>query len=63
MRWAACEEVKVAAALKDRVGENLYDPTDDALSSLYSIPDSALEDISEWGYIFDTTNLIMNIRD
>jgi hypothetical protein len=50
---AACEEVKVAAALKDRVGKNLYAPTDPALISLYSIPDSALEDISEWGYIYD----------
>ena len=50
---AACEEVKVAAALKDRVGENMYAPTDPALYSLYAIPDSALEDISEWGYIYD----------
>jgi len=50
---AECEEVKVAAALKDRVGENLYAPTDEALVSLYAIPDSALEDISEWGYIYD----------
>jgi len=52
---AACEEVKVAAALKDRVGENLYAPTDPALISLYSIPDSALEDISEWGYFYDAS--------
>ena len=50
---AVCEEVKVAAALKDRAGENLYAPTDPALISLYAIPDSALEDISEWGYIYD----------
>ena len=54
-----CVEVKVAAALKDRVGENLYAPTDSALISLYAIPDSALEDISEWGYVYNkTTNII-----
>ena len=56
-----CVEVKVAAALKDRVGENLYAPTDPALVSLYSIPDFALQDISEWGYVYDTTNEIMSI--
>ncbi|MDX2488766.1 MAG: hypothetical protein QNL03_14880 [Gammaproteobacteria bacterium] len=56
-----CVEVKVAAALKDRVGENLYDPTDDLLISLYAIPDSALEDISEWGYVYDTTNKITSV--
>ncbi len=50
---AECEEVKVAAALKDRVGENLFDPTDPELISLYAIPDSALQDISEWGYVYD----------
>jgi hypothetical protein len=57
---AECEEVKVAAALKDRVGENLVAPTDPALVSLYSIPDFALQDISEWGYVYDTTNEIMS---
>lgn len=56
-----CVEVKVAAALKDRAGENLYAPTDPALVSLYVIPDSALEDISEWGYIYDTTNMITSV--
>ena len=56
-----CVEVKVAAALKDRAGENLYAPTDPALVSLYAIPDSALEDISEWGYVYDTTNEIMSV--
>jgi hypothetical protein len=58
---ATCVDVKVAAALKDRVGENLYDPTDPVLVSLYAIPDSALQDIGEWGYIYDTTNQIMSI--
>lgn len=57
---ATCEDVKVAAALKDRVGENLYAPTDPALVSLYAIPDSALQDISEWGYIYDPTTQIMS---
>ena len=58
---AECEEVKVAAALKDRVGKNLFAPIDPKLVSLYSIPDYALQDISEWGYFYDTTNEIMSV--
>ncbi len=58
---APCEEVKVAAALKDRVGVNLYSPIDPVLVSLYDIPDSALQDISEWGFIYDPTTEIMSI--
>ena len=57
---AACEEVKVAAALKDRVGENLYAPTDPALVSLYTEQDFALQDLGEWGYIYDPVTGIMS---
>jgi len=55
------EEVKFAASLKDIVGENLHDPTAASLVSLYTDPIFALEDISEWGYVYDTTNKIMSV--
>lgn len=58
---AACEEVKVAAALKDRVGENLYAPTDPALISLYTQQDFALQDLGDWGYIYDPVTGIMSL--
>jgi hypothetical protein len=61
---ADCVEVKVAAALKDRAGENLYNPADEQLGSLYDdIPESdfALQDISEWGYIYDPATMIMSL--
>lgn len=53
-------EVKVAAALKDRVGENLYAPTDAALIPLFASPDLALNEISDWGYIYDPDTGIMS---
>ena len=56
-----CVEVKVAAVLKDRVGENLFAPTDEELIELYSIPDFALQDLGEWGYTYDTDNGILSI--
>ncbi len=59
---SGCVEVKVAAALKDRVGENLYNPAAKDLVSLYSDePALALQDISEWGYIYDPTTMIMSL--
>jgi hypothetical protein len=54
------EEVKIAAPLKDLVGENLFDPTAANLVSLYSDPALALQDISEWGFIYDPTTKIMS---
>jgi hypothetical protein len=50
------EEVAFAASLKDLTGENLYDPVIPTLVSLYTDPIFALEDMSEWGYIYDVTN-------
>ena len=55
------EDVAIAASLKNLVGENLYDPTAANLVSLYADPALALQDISEWGYVYDTTNKIMGI--
>ena len=56
-----CVDVKVAAALKDRVGENLYAPTDPALISLYTIQDFALQDLGDWGYVYDPVTGIMSV--
>jgi hypothetical protein len=49
-------DVAFATPLKDRVGANLYQPTDASLVSLYTDPIFALEEMSQWGYIYDTTN-------
>ena len=46
-------DVAFAAALKDLVGQNLYDPGANSLVPLYSDPLFALEALSEWGYIYD----------
>ena len=55
-------DVSFAVSLKDIVGANLYDPSaDDGLLPLYSAPIFALEDISEWGYIYDPETGIMSI--
>jgi hypothetical protein len=53
------EEVAFAASVKDLVGEFLYDPAP-PLVSFYSDPIFALQEMSEWGYIYDTTNKIVN---
>ena len=53
-------DVAFAVAIKDIVGENLYNPTSAGLVSLYSDPIFALRDMSEWGYIYDTTNNILS---
>ena len=49
-------DVPFAVPLKDIVGANLYQPTDASLVSLYTDAIFALQDMSEWGYIYDTTN-------
>ena len=55
-------DVSFAVSLKDIVGANLYDPSaDDGLLPLYSDPIFALEDISEWGYVYDPSTGIMSI--
>jgi hypothetical protein len=47
------EEVAFADSLKNLAGKNLYDPTGPTLVSLYTDPIFALQDISEWGYVYD----------
>ncbi|MBT8119664.1 MAG: hypothetical protein KJN89_08100 [Gammaproteobacteria bacterium] len=54
------EDVAIAAPLKDLVGQNLFNPTAANLVSLYSDPALALQDISEWGFIYDPTTNIMS---
>lgn len=54
------EDVAIAAALKDLVGINLVEPSAANLVALYDDKAFALQDISEWGYIYDETNQIMN---
>jgi hypothetical protein len=49
-------DVAFATPLKDSVGANLYQPTDASLVSLYTDPIFALEEMSQWGYIYDITN-------
>lgn len=46
-------DVFFPVALKDNTGSNLFDPTAANLVSLYSDPIFALEDMGEWGYIYD----------
>jgi len=54
-------DVFFPVALKDLVGENLFDPTAANLVSLYSDPIFALEDMGEWGYIYDPATGITSI--
>jgi hypothetical protein len=56
-------EFGIAVALKDLVGNNLYDPASEGLVSLYPDPAQALalSDISEWGYVYDPETGIMSI--
>ena len=53
-------DVAFAAALKDIVGENLFDPAAVSLVPLFSDPIFALEAISSWGYIYDPDTGIMS---
>ena len=57
----AGEEVSIAALVRNLVGENLYQPTDPNLISLYNDPAFALQDMSEWGYVYDATNKTVSI--
>ncbi len=51
--WWIGEDLVYAVALKDLVGEGMYDPSDMNLAPLYDDPVLALVDLSEWGYIYD----------
>lgn len=48
-------DVTFPAPLKDIAGQNLYQPEATNLVSLYIDPVFALEEMGEWGYIFNTT--------
>lgn len=55
------EESVFAVALKDLVGQNLYDPSAANLVSFYVDPVNALAEISEWGYIYNIETETMSI--
>ena len=50
-----------AVAVKDIVGQNLYDPSAANLVSFYADPVNALAEISEWGYIYNIETKTMSI--
>jgi hypothetical protein len=50
-----------AVAVKDLVGQNLYDPSAENLVSFYADPVNALAEISEWGYIYNIDTQTMSI--
>jgi len=50
-----------AVAVKDLVGQNLYDPSAENLVSFYADPVNALAEISEWGYIYNIETKTMSI--
>ena len=50
-----------AVAIKDLVGQNLYDPSAANLVSFYADPVNALAEISEWGYIYNIETNTMSI--
>jgi len=47
------EDVAIAAPLKDLTAQNLYEPV--GLVSFYTDPVFALQEMSVWGYIYNTT--------
>ena len=55
------EEVKFAASLKDLTGENLFAPVIPTLVSLYTDQIFALQDMSEWGYIYNETTKTVSV--
>jgi hypothetical protein len=55
------EESFFAVAVKDLVGQNLYDPSAANLVSFYADPVNALAEISEWGYIYNIETETMSI--
>jgi hypothetical protein len=55
------DQIYFAVAVKDLVGQNLYDPTAAKLVSFYTDPANALAELSDWGYIYDTTNKTVSL--
>ncbi len=55
------DDIVFAAFLKDLVAQNLYDPSATNLVSFYIDPIYALEEMSEWGYVYDTTSKTISV--
>ena len=55
------EEEFFAVAVKDLVGQNLYEPSAVNLVSLYADPVNALAEISEWGYVYNIETKTISI--
>lgn len=51
--WWIDEDTYYAVLVRTLVGQAMYDPTEINLLPLYDDPALALEDLSEWGYIYD----------
>ncbi|MDA3884623.1 MAG: hypothetical protein PF638_03410 [Candidatus Delongbacteria bacterium] len=47
------EETYYPVILRDMVGRNLYDPSEFNYLPFYNDPAFALQDIGEWGYVYD----------
>ncbi len=57
------EETYYAVLIRNLVGENLYDPSEQNLLPLYSDPVLALADLSEWGYVYDFETKTLSRRN
>jgi hypothetical protein len=55
------QEEFFAVAVKDLVGQNLYEPSAENLVSLYADPVNALAEISEWGYVYNIETKTISI--
>ena len=53
-------DVAFAVSVKDLTGENLFAPVIPTLVSLYTDQIFALEDMSEWGYIYNETTKVVS---
>jgi hypothetical protein len=61
--WWMEEETVYAVLLRNLVGQNMYDPTDMNMLPLYNDPVEALQDLSLWGYVYDTENKTLSRMD
>jgi hypothetical protein len=53
--WWINDDTYYAVTIRNLIGEAMYDPSDLNLLSLYDDPALALADLSEWGYVYDST--------
>jgi len=51
--WWIDEDTYYAVLVRNLTAQNLYDPSEMNLLSLYNDPAEALADMSEWGYVYD----------